>query len=67
MSATIRGYEIIATSRTGASRFLMNANGQGYEVAWREVAWPRAACSSEQPGCTVTVDFTLRPVQDPER
>jgi hypothetical protein len=55
-------YHIVATSRAGGSGFLMNANARGYEVAWRDVAWPDAGCSSDQPRCTVTVDFKLNPL-----
>lgn len=54
-------YEIVASSLPGTSStsFMVNANGQGYNVAWQQVTWPRPACSSDQPRCTVTVNFTL--------
>jgi hypothetical protein len=57
-------YEIVATTRTGDSGFMMNANGRGYLVAWHQVSWPRRTCSSDQPGCTVTVNFQLKSVED---
>jgi hypothetical protein len=59
----IGSFEFVATSRSDEDGFLMNANGRGYQVAWREVAWPRRTCSSDQPGCTVTVHFTLVPTE----
>jgi len=39
----------------------MNANGQGYDEDWRQVAWPGPACSSSESRCTVTVNFKLSP------
>ena len=57
-------FHIVATSRSGASGFLMNANARGYEVAWKDVAWPSSACSSDQPRCTVTVNFKLNPLAE---
>lgn len=57
-------YHIVATSRSGASGFLMNANARGFEVQWTEVGWPAPACSSDQPRCTVTVNFKLNPLAD---
>jgi hypothetical protein len=59
-------YELVATSRSGGAKggFLMNANGRGYQVAWRQVEWPDPACTSDQPRCAVTVDFSLTPVSD---
>ena len=60
-------FEIVATSLPGTSTggFMMNANGLGYEVAWQQVTWPGPACSSDQPRCTVTVNFRLSPTVDP--
>jgi hypothetical protein len=60
-------FHIVATSRSGGNGFLMNANARGYEVAWREVAWPDAACSADQPRCAVTVDFRLNPLGEVDR
>lgn len=59
-------YEIVATSRSGGAtgRFLMNANGRGYQVEWRQIEWPDPACTSEEPRCALTVDFTLTSVAD---
>jgi ABC-type phosphate transport system substrate-binding protein len=57
-------YHIVATSRSGGAGFLMNANARGFEVQWREVAWPDAACSADQPRCALTVDFKLRPMAE---
>ena len=59
-------YEIVATSRSGGAtgRFLMNANGRGYQVAWRQVEWPDPACTSDQARCAITVNFSLTPVAD---
>ena len=59
-------YEIVATSRPGAtaSGFLMNANGRGYEVQWRQVEWPGPACTWDQPRCALTVDFRLTPASE---
>jgi hypothetical protein len=59
-------YELVATSRSGGATggFLMNANGRGYQVAWRQVEWPDPACTSDQARCAVTVDFSLTPVSD---
>jgi hypothetical protein len=42
----------------------MNANARGYEVAWQDVAWPDAGCSSDQPRCAVTVNFKLNPLAE---
>jgi hypothetical protein len=60
-------FEIVANSLPGTSSasFMMNANGQGYDVAWRQVAWPGPACSSGQARCTVSVSFKLNPTSDP--
>ena len=60
-------FEIVATSLPGTSStgFLMNANGQGYEVQWQQVTWPGPACSSDQPRCNLTVNFRLNPASDP--
>ena len=59
-------YEIVATSRSGGARgpFLMNANGRGYQVEWRQVEWPDPACTSDQARCAIIVDFTLTSVAD---
>jgi len=59
-------YRIVATrqSEGAASRFMMNANGRGYQVEWREVEWPDPACTSDQARCAITVDFRLTPVAD---
>jgi hypothetical protein len=59
-------YEIVATSRSGGARgpFLINANGRGYQVEWRQVEWPDPACTSDQARCAITVDFTLTSVAD---
>jgi hypothetical protein len=60
-------FEIVANSLPGTSStsFMMNANGQGYNVAWQQVNWPGPACSSDQPRCTVTVNFRLSLAPDP--
>jgi len=57
-------FELVANSLPGASSasFTMNANGQGYDEDWRQVAWPGPACSSSDPRCTVTLHFRLSPV-----
>jgi len=61
-------FEIVATSLSGTSSgFMMDANGLGYEVAWRPVTWPGPACTSDQSRCTVTVNFTLSPTIDPSQ
>ena len=57
-------YHIVATSRSGGSGFLMNANARGFEVQWQEVTWPDVACSSEQPRCAITVNFKLASLED---
>ena len=59
-------YEIVATSRPGGGtgRFLMNANGRGYQVEWQQVAWPDPACTADQARCAVTVNFRLTSVAD---
>jgi hypothetical protein len=57
-------FQIVATSRSGGSGFLMNANARGFEVQWQEVAWPHPACSSDQPHCAITVNFRLASLQD---
>ncbi len=59
--------QIVANSLPGTSpaSFMMNANGQGYNVAWQQVTWPGPACSAGQSRCTVTVNFTLSPSSDP--
>lgn len=59
-------YELVATSLSGGATgsFLMNANGHGYQVEWRQVEWPDPACTSDQARCAVTVDFRLTPVAD---
>jgi hypothetical protein len=43
---------------------MMNANGRGYQVEWREVVWPDAACTPDQGRCTLRVDFKLVSVAD---
>ncbi len=60
-------FQIVANSLPGTSStsFMMNANGQGYNVAWQQVTWPGPACSSDQSRCTVTVNFALTPASDP--
>ncbi len=60
-------FEIVASSLPGTSSatFMMNANGQGYDVAWQRVSWPGPACSSDQSRCTVTVNFRLSLASDP--
>jgi hypothetical protein len=60
-------FEIVASSLPGTSStgFMMNANRRGYEVTWKQVAWPGPACSSDQARCTITVDFKVNPTQDP--
>jgi len=56
-------YQVVATSQSaGGSGFSMNANGQGYQVEWRQVAWPDPGCTSSQPHCALTVNFTLTSV-----
>jgi hypothetical protein len=62
-------FEIVASSLPGTSStsFMMNANGQGYDVAWQQVSWPGPACSSSQSRCTVTVNFRLTLASDPAR
>jgi hypothetical protein len=60
-------FHIVATSRAGGNGFLMNANARGYEVAWRDVTWPDAACSADQARCTVTVNFSLNPLGEPDQ
>lgn len=58
-------YEVVATSRGDAgSGFMMNANGRGYNVEWHQVAWPDAACTSDQSRCALTVNFRLSSVTD---
>jgi hypothetical protein len=58
-------YEVVATSRGDAgSGFMMNANRQGYQVEWRQVAWPDPACTSDQARCALTVNFKLTSVAD---
>jgi protocatechuate 3,4-dioxygenase beta subunit len=59
-------YEIVATSPSGSATgwLLMNANGRGYQVEWRQVEWPDPACTSDQARCAVTVNFSLTPVSD---
>jgi len=59
-------FEIVATSRSGgaAGSFLMNANGRGYQVEWRQVRWPDPACTSDQARCSATVNFSLTSVAD---
>ena len=54
-------FVLVANSLPGTSSasFMMNANGLGYDEAWRQVAWPGPACSSSESRCTVTVDFKL--------
>ncbi len=58
-------YEIVASSLPGtpSTSFMMNANGQGYNVTWQQVTWPGPACSSDQSRCTVTVNFKVSPAQ----
>jgi len=59
-------YAIVATdlSAGSASGFLMNANGRGYLVDWRQLEWPVPACTSDEARCAVTVNFTLTPAPD---
>lgn len=59
-------YEVVATSASGGAggAFLMNANGLGYQVGWRQVAWPRPACTSDQARCALSVNFALTAVAD---
>ncbi len=63
------GFAVRASSLPGtaATSFMMNANGQGYNVAWQQVNWPGPACSSDQSRCTVGVNFTLTVAPDPAR
>ncbi len=62
-------FEVVASSLPGTSSttFMMNANGQGFAVAWQQVTWPGPACSSDQSRCTVTVNFKLTVAPDPAR
>jgi hypothetical protein len=57
-------YELVATSQSGgaAGAFSMNANGQGYQVEWRQVSWPEPACTADR--CAATVNFRLTSVAD---
>lgn len=52
-------YKLIVTGR-GAGNFL-GASAKGYQVAWRALQLPDPACTSDQPGCAVSVNFTLTP------
>jgi hypothetical protein len=60
-------FAVVASSvpGTAATSFLMNANGQGYQVEWQQVSWPGPACSANQSRCTVTVNFRLTLAPDP--
>jgi hypothetical protein len=58
-------YETSASMpRAGARRFMMNANGRGYQVSWQEVGWPDGSCTSDQARCSMTVNFRLTPIDD---
>ncbi len=59
-------YELVATDQSGgtASGFSMNANGPTYQVAWQQVRWPNRACTSDQPQCTISVNFKLAPATE---
>jgi hypothetical protein len=54
-------YLIVATHAGSGGTFLMGASGLGYEVQFRNVAFPASACSSDQAGCAVSVNFALTP------
>lgn len=54
-------YLIVATQAGSSGNFQMGASGLGYEVQFRTVAFPASACSSDQAGCHVSVNFTLTP------
>jgi hypothetical protein len=56
-------FSMVAIGHAGSrGSFLVNANGAGYQVGWRQVEWPDASCTSDR--CTVTVDFKLTSVAD---
>lgn len=55
-------YEVVATGTPASGAFLMNANRQGYQVEWREVKWPDPTCSWDRTGCSLTVNFSLKPI-----
>ncbi len=59
-------YQLVVTGGSGSVQrgFLMNAHARSYEVAWREVRFPDPGCTSDQAGCTVSINFTLDPMAD---
>ncbi len=57
------GYYQLKVSRSGEGAFLLNATARGYGIEWREVQLPDPACTWDQPGCAITLNFTLNPAE----
>lgn len=55
------GFYQMRVSRSGGVAFILNASARGFGVVWREVQLPDPTCTWDQPGCAVTVNFTLTP------
>jgi hypothetical protein len=51
-------YQLVA-SGSPEGDFLVNASGRGYQVEWRQLSLPDAACTSDQARCAITANFTL--------
>jgi hypothetical protein len=56
------GFYQMRVSRSGGGAFLLNASARGFGIVWHEVQLPDPTCTWDQPGCAVTVNFTLTPV-----
>lgn len=53
------GYYQLKLTRAGEGAFSVNASAAGYQIQWRDVQLPDPACTWDQPGCGVTVNFAL--------
>ncbi len=50
--------------RAGQASFLVSASARGYETQLREARLPNAACRWDQPGCSISLSFTLPDLAD---
>lgn len=53
------GTYVMIVSHAGTSGFLLNASARGFALVWQDVRMPGPSCSWDQPGCSLTVNFTL--------
>jgi hypothetical protein len=52
---------VVVASGSTAGGILLNANAKGFQIEWRQVTIPDAACTFGQARCAITLNFTLTP------